>query len=64
MVYLGKDIQKAIDNLLNKNQALIVGHYDGYIILAQNENDYKSKVSKIQRGDTFGFYTIPRAMGV
>lgn len=36
--------------------APIVREYDKYIILAQDEIDYKNKVSKIDRGDTNGFY--------
>ena len=64
MIYTEQDIEKAVANLVSKNQAPIVRHYDGYIILAQNENDFKAKVSKIQRGDTFGFYTIQRALGL
>jgi transcriptional regulator of NAD metabolism len=64
MIHTEQDIEKAVANLVSKNQAPIVRHYDGYIILAQNENDFKTKVSKIQRGDTFGFYTIQRALGL
>lgn len=62
MIYTEQDVKKAVYNLRSKNQASIVRHYDGYIILAQNESDFQSKVSKIQRGDTFGFYTIERVL--
>ena len=48
----------------NKNQALIVRYYNGYIILAQDERDYKQKVSKIQRGNTNGFYTVEKALSL
>ena len=56
--------EKAISTLVNKNQSLIVKHYDGYIILAQDERDFQTKVSKIQRGDTFGFYTVEKALSL
>lgn len=59
-----KKIEKAVSNLVSKNQAPIVRHYDGYIILAQDERDFQTKVSKIQRGDTFGFYTVERALSL
>ena len=58
MIYTEQDIEKAVKILESKNRAPIVRHYDGYVILAQDERDFQSKVSKIQRGDTFGFYTI------
>lgn len=62
MTYTERDVEKAVSNLASKGQAPIVRHYDGYIILAQSERDFESKVSKILRGDTFGFYTVERAM--
>jgi phage pi2 protein 07 len=37
--------------------APIIRQYGDYIILAQDESDYKNKVDKIQRGNTNGFYT-------
>lgn len=55
-------IDKAVNNLVNEHRASIVRHYDGYIILAHNERDYQTKVSKIQRGDIKGFCTIERAL--
>lgn len=64
MIYTEQNIEKAVSNLVSKNQALIVRHYDGYIILAQNERDFQIKVSKIQRGDTLGFYTVERALSL
>lgn len=57
-------IEKAVSNLVSKDQAPIVRHYDGYIILAQDERDFQTKVSKIQRGDTFGFYTVESALSI
>lgn len=63
MSYTKQDIEKAVANLVSKNQAPIVRHYDGYIILAQNEIDFETKVSKIQRGDTIGFCTVQKALG-
>ena len=62
MAYTEQDIEKALYNLVNK--APIVRHYYGYIILAQNENDYQSKVLKIQRGDRSGFFTIECALSL
>ena len=59
-----EEIEKAVSNLGSKNQAPIVRHYDGYVILAQDERDFQTKVSKIQRGDTFGFYTVERALSL
>ena len=43
-----EEIEKAVSNLVSKNQALIVRHYDGYVILAQDERDFQTKVSKIR----------------
>ena len=56
--------EKSVSILKSKNQALIVRYYDGYIILAQDGRDFQTKVSKIQRGDTFGFYTVERALSL
>ena len=64
MSYTEQDIEKAVSNLVSKKQAPIIRHYDGYIILAQNECDFKVKLSAIQRGDTFGFYTVERALSL
>ena len=64
MIYTEQDIEKAVSNLVSKNQAPIVRHYDGYVILAQDELDFQSKVSKIKRGDTLGFYTIEMALSL
>lgn len=57
-------IEKAVRNLVSKDQAPIVRHYDGYIILAQDERDFQTKISKIQRGDTIGFYTVERVLSL
>ena len=59
-----QDTEKAVSNLVSKNKAPIVRHYGGHIILAQDERDFQSKVSKIQRGDTFGFYPTERALSL
>lgn len=64
MIYTEQDIEKAVSNLVSKNQAPIVRHYDGYMILAQNERDFQLKVLKIQRGDTLGFYTVETALSL
>lgn len=42
-----------------KDKAPIVREYGGFIILAQSENDYKSKAASIDRGDILGFYKVP-----
>lgn len=57
-----EDIKKAIENVKSRNLANIVRHYYGYIIMAQSEDDFKSKVNSINNGDCFGFYTIERAL--
>jgi hypothetical protein len=61
-MYTEQQIEKAVFEARSLCLAKIVRHYDGYIILAQNEKDYKIKVQKIQRGDTKGFYTVERAL--
>lgn len=61
-MYTEEQIEKAVFEARSLCLAKIVRHYDGYIILAQNENDYKTKVQKIKRGDTNGFYTVERAL--
>ena len=43
-----------------KNKAPIVRRYGSFIILAQNESDYKIKLRKLMKGDTKGFYYIPQ----
>lgn len=53
-------VENAIKKAKAKGLVKIVRHYDGFIILAQSEHDYKSKVISIQRGDTKGFYTVER----
>ena len=41
---------------------MIIRLYDDWwVILAQNEIDYKNKIDKIKRGDRMGFYTIKTA---
>lgn len=55
-----EDYEKSIESIIEhmRDLAPIVRHYDGYIVLAQNEKDFNSKVRKIQYGDTNGFYTV------
>lgn len=55
-------IEKAICIARSLNPAKIVRHYDGFVILAQSERDFKAKVQCIQRGDTKGFYTVERLL--
>lgn len=62
MIYTEQEI--AVNKLIGKKLAPIVRHYDGYIILAQSERDFQSKVSKIQRGEILGFYTVERALSL
>ena len=61
-IYTEEQIGKAIFEARSLYLTKIVRHYDGYIILAQNEKDYNSKLQCIQRGDTKGFYTVERAL--
>ncbi len=55
-----KDIEKAISIMKSKNLAPIVKCYYGLIVLAQSENDFKAKVSKIEKGGKHirGFITV------
>jgi hypothetical protein len=43
-----------------KDKAPIVSGFNGFIILAQDESDYKSKEQKILNGDRDGFYTLDK----
>ena len=61
-MYTDEQIKKAEDNVKKRRLAKIVRHYDGYIIMAQSEQDYQAKVNCINRGDRFGFYTIEVAL--
>ena len=41
---------------------MIIKLYDDWwVILAQNEIDYKNKIDRIKQGDRRGFYTIKTA---
>lgn len=57
-----KQIEEAVEIVKKKNLACIVRHYDGFIIIAQSEQDYQVKVNRINRGDIIGFYTIKRVL--
>jgi len=59
-----KQIEAAIKIIEEKKLAFIVRHFRGYIIMAQSENDYQSKVNSINRGDAIGFYTVERALSL
>ena len=50
-------IEKAILKARSFGRAKIVRHYRGFIVMAQNERDYKAKTKAIDRGDRNGFYT-------
>ena len=56
-----KEINLAIQKLTKKIGTPIVREFNGFIILANSERDYRSKTDKINRGDNFGFYTVERA---
>lgn len=56
------DINKAVYNVAELHLANIVRHYSGFIIMAQSERDYESKVNSIRHGDTFCFYTVEDAL--
>lgn len=62
MAYTEEEIKRVIDTEISKKSAPIVRHYDGYIILAQDERDYSGKIRCIQRGDIVGFRTIEGAL--
>lgn len=48
--------------LLNlKNVTPIVREFAGFIVLAQDEMDFKSKITGIARGDRKGYFTIEMA---
>ena len=61
MIYSEKDIEIAIAKLSKKVRTPIISHFEGYIILAQNEIDFRGKRNRIIQGDVFGFYTVERA---
>lgn len=61
-MYTEEQIEKAVFEARSLCLAKIVRYHDGFIILAQNEKDYKAKVQTIQRGDTKGFYTVERVL--
>lgn len=42
-----------------KDKAPIVREHRRFVILAQNENDFKVKEAAINRGDIRGFYKVP-----
>ena len=55
-----QEIEKAILKARSFGDAKIVRHYGGFIVMAQNESDYKAKTKAIDRGDRNGFYTVER----
>jgi len=57
-----EQIQSAILNVRSLCLAPIVRYFSGFIIMAQTENDYKSKKRKIERGCRDGFYSVDRAI--
>jgi len=57
-----QEIEKAILKARSFGHAKIVRHYRGFIVMAQNERDYKAKTNTINRGDRNGFYTVERMM--
>lgn len=58
------EIELAVKKIQEKNLAEIVRHYKGFIIIAQSESDYKSKVNHINRGDVLGFYTVEKVFNL
>jgi len=64
MEYSDEDIATAIKNVVGLGNAPIVREFCGFIIMAQSELDYRSKLMHITRGDTKGFYTIKRALRI
>ena len=61
MNYTEKDVDIAIAKLTERIGTPIIRHFDGYIILAQSETDFRKKRNRIMIGDVFGFYTVERA---
>jgi hypothetical protein len=63
IVVVGKQsIRRAEDNVAALQRSKITKHYNGFIVMAQGYDDYKSKCLKIKRGETRGFYTIEEAL--
>jgi len=60
MTYLKAYIKNAVAEM--KREASIVRFWEGYIVLAQCERDYKVKTMKISQGDTAGFLAIERVL--
>lgn len=48
--------------MMNKKLAPITRPYNDYIVLAQDEQDFRTKANKIANGDTNGFYKIEDAL--
>jgi len=61
-MYIEQEIEKAILKARSFGHAKIVRHYRGFIVMAQNEMDYKAKTKAIDRGNRNGFYAIERMM--
>jgi hypothetical protein len=55
---MSEELNRAIQIYKEKSFSNIIREFEGYIILAQTENDYTDKARKIRNGDTLGFYTI------
>ncbi len=64
IVIAKQSMQRSEDLSSVLKHSKIVRYYDGYIIMAQSEDDYKSKLDKIKRFDTRGFYTIKRGVTI
>jgi len=58
------DILMCENYLKEKFGTPIVRHYDGFIILAQSESDFKGKRSKIARGHNLGFYRLKEVLTI
>lgn len=57
-----EQIQTAIFNVRSLCLAPIVRHFNGFIIMAQTESDFESKMRRIERGNIDGFYSVDRAI--
>jgi hypothetical protein len=55
-----KNENKLIEFAKEHYKSPIVKIEHGYVILAQNERDYQTKLKKILRRDTKGFFTLDR----
>ncbi len=59
-----EDILMCEKYIKENHNAPIVRHYGGFIILAQNELDFKNKKNAIIIGDNLGFYKLDKLLTI